>query len=107
MSKQFIKKVMGIIIPIMFTLIHTIIGVYLIYTKGNVTALGWNMMGFLTKSMFMILMTYIGIVVLGLNWKIYIPVLSSVWFISHVCEAFYVTKHMNENCSEVLKSIQI
>jgi len=96
---------MGIIIPIMFALIHTIIGVYLIYTKGNVTALGWNMLGFLTKSMFMILMTYIGIVVLGLNWKIYVSLLSSVWFVSHLCEAFYTTHHMNENCSEYLKSI--
>ena len=96
---------MCIIIPIIFSLIHTIVSVWLVYSYGNLSALAWNMMGFLTKSMFMILMTYIGIVVLGLNWKIYIPVLSSVWFISHVCEAFYVTKHMNENCSEYLKSI--
>ena len=98
---------MGIIIPIIFSLIHTIVSVWLVYSYGNLSALAWNMMGFLTKSMFMLFMTYTGLFMLELNWKIYIPVLSSVWFISHVCEAFYVTKHMNENCSEVLKSIQI
>ena len=98
---------MGIIIPIIFSLIHTIVSVWLVYSYGNLSALAWNMMGFLTKSMFMLFMTYTGLFMLELNWKIYIPVLSSVWFISHVWEAFYVTKHMNENCSEVLKSIQI
>ena len=65
------------------------------------------MLGFLTKSVFMLVMSYTGLILLELNWKIYIPILSSVWFISHVCEAFYVTKHMDENCSELLKSIQI
>ena len=98
---------MGIIIPIMFSLIHTIVSVWLVYNYGNLSALAWNMLGFLTKSIFMLFMSYTGLILLELNWKIYIPILSSVWFISHVCEAFYVTKHMNENCSEVLKSIQI
>ena len=41
---------MGVIIPIIFGLLHTIAGTYLIYSKGNMTALGWNMLGFLTKS---------------------------------------------------------
>ena len=98
---------MGIIIPIMFSLIHTIVSVWLVYNYGNLSTLAWNMLGFLTKSIFMLFMSYTGLILLELNWKIYIPILSSVWFISHVCEAFYVTKHMNENCSEVLKSIQI
>ena len=97
---------MGIIIPIMFSLIHTIISVWLVYTHGNLSALAWNMLGYLTKTVFILFMTYIGLVVLGLNWKIYVSLLSSVWFVSHICEAFYTTHHMNENCSEYLKSIQ-
>ena len=98
---------LGILIPIMFSLIHTIVSVWLVYNYGNLSALGWNMLGFLTKSMFMLFMTYMGVIVLELNWKIYICLLSSVWFISHIWEAIYVTKHMDENCSELLKSIQI
>jgi len=98
---------MSVIIPILFGLLHTIAGVYLIYTKGNMTALGWNMLGFLTKTVFMLFMTYMGISVLEFNMKIYIPILSFVWFMSHIAEALYLTHHMNENCSETLKSIQI
>ena len=91
----------------MFSLIHTIISVWLVYSYGNLSALAWNMLGYLTKTVFMLLMSYIGLIVLGLNFKVYIPILSSVWFVGHICEAFYVTKHMDENCSELLKSIQI
>ena len=96
---------MGVIIPIIFGLIHTIAGTYLIYSKGNTTALGWNMLGFLTKTIFMFFMTYVGIVVLGLNWRIYISILTFTWFITQILEAFYIQHHMNENCSEYLKSI--
>ena len=96
---------MSVIIPILFGLLHTIAGVYLIYTKGNMTALGWNMLGFLTKTIFMLFMTYMGVSVLEFNVKIYIPILSFVWFMTHIAEAFYITYHMHENCSETLKSI--
>ena len=87
---------MSVIIPIIFGLLHTIAGVYLIYTKGNVTALGWNMLGFLTKTVFMLFMTYMGVSVLEFNVKIYVPILSFVWFMSHIAEALYITHHMNE-----------
>ena len=96
---------MSVIIPILFGLTHTIAGTYLIYSKGNVTALGWNMVGFLTKSVFMLFMTYMGVSVLEFDFRIYIPILSFVWFISHIAEAFYIQYHMNKNCSEYLKSI--
>ena len=96
---------MGVIVPIIFGLLHTIVSVYMIYNRGNTIALGWNMLGFLTKSVFMIFMIYMGVSVLELNWKIYAPIISFVWFITHVAEALYVIHHMNENCSEYLKSI--
>jgi len=50
-------------------------------------------------------MTYMGISVLEFDFRIYVPMLAFVWFMSHVAEAFYITHHMNENCSETLKSI--
>ena len=96
---------MSVIIPILFGLLHTIAGVYLIYTKGNMTALGWNMLGFLTKTIFMLFMTYMGVSVLEFDFRIYVPILSFVWFMTHIAEAFYIQYHMNENCSEYLKSI--
>ena len=96
---------MSIIIPILFGLTHTIAGTYLIYSKGNITALGWNMLGFLTKSVFMLFMVYMGVSVLEFDFRIYVPILSFVWFMSHIAEAFYIQYHMNKNCSEYLKSI--
>ena len=96
---------MSVIIPIIFGLLHTIAGTYLIYSKGNMTALGWNMLGFLTKTVFMLFMTYMGVSVLEYYFRIYVPILSLVWFMSHIAEAFYIQYHMNKNCSEYLKSI--
>jgi hypothetical protein len=96
---------MSVIIPIIFGLLHTIAGTYLIYSKGNMTALGWNMLGFLTKTIFMLFMTYIGVSVLEFDFRIYVPILSFVWFMTHIAEAFFVQHHMNENCSEYMKSI--
>ena len=96
---------MAVIAPTIFGLVHTIAGVYLIYNKGNMTALGWNMMGFLTKSVFMLFMTYMGVSVIELDVRIYVPILSFVWFMTHLAEAFYIQHHMNENVSETLKSI--
>ena len=96
---------MSVIIPIIFGLLHTIAGTYLINSKGNMTALGWNMLGFLTKTIFMLFMTYIGVSVLEFDFRIYVPILSFVWFMTHIAEAFFVQHHMNENCSEYMKSI--
>ena len=67
---------MGIVIPIIFGLLHTIAGVYLVYTKGNTSALGWNMLGFLTKTVFMLFMTYIGVSVLELIFVLYLLVIT-------------------------------
>lgn len=96
---------MAVIIPIIFGLLHTIASVYMIYKKGNSIALGWNMMGFLTKSVFMLFMTYMGVSVLEFDFRIYVPILSFVWFMTHIVEAFYVNYHMDQNCSEYIKSI--
>ena len=96
---------MAVIIPIIFGLIHTLASVYLLYSRGNTISLGWNMLGFLTKSIFMLFMTYIGVSVLEFDIRIYVPILAFVWFMTHIAEAFYVNYHMNENVSETLKSI--
>ena len=96
---------MAVIIPIIFGLIHTLASVYLVYSRGNTITLGWNMLGFLTKSIFMLFMTYMGVSVLEFDVRIYVPILTLVWFMTHIAEAFYVNSHMSENTSETLKSI--
>ena len=53
----------------------------------------------------MLFMTYIGVSVLEFDFRIYVPILSFVWFMTHIVEAFYVNYHMDQNCSEYIKSI--
>ena len=69
----------------------------MIYKKGNSIALGWNMMGFLTKSVFMLFMTYMGVSVLEFDFRIYVPILSFVWFMTHIVEAFVIQHYMKVN----------
>ena len=88
---------MAVIVPIIFGIIHTLASVYLVYSRGNVVALGWNMLGFLTKTIFMVFMTYMGVSVLEFDVRIYVPILSFVWFMTHISEAFYINFHMKEN----------
>ena len=98
---------MAVILPLMFGLLHTIAGVYLIYTKGNMTALGWNVLGFLTKSVFMLFMTYMGISVLELDFRIYVPILTFFWFMTHLVEAFVIHHYIQKNVSPHVQNLQI
>lgn len=95
---------MSVMIPLLFGLLHTIASVYLVYSRGNTIALGWNMLGFLTKTIFMLFMTYMGVSVVKFDPRIYVPILSFVWFMTHICEAFYVNSHMYksiERCDQI------
>ena len=98
---------LSLIVPIIFSLTHTIIGVYITLNYGNGVGVYWNGLGFITKSMFTIFMTFLGVLVFNMDFKIYIPILCSTWFICHICEAFYIQSLINNNCSGILKSIQL
>ena len=97
----------GVFAPIIFGLIHTIIGTYVTLKYSNTLGLFWNGLGFINKTFFLFFMTYLGVMILELNFKIYIPVLTGVWFASHVAEALYSDHVMKNNCSELIDRIQI
>ena len=84
--------ILGMLCPIIFSLINIIIITYLDLNYNSQLVFFWNMLGFITKTMFMIFMTYLGVGVLDLDFRIYIPILCSVWFLSHLVEAFYTQK---------------
>ena len=84
--------ILGVLCPIIFSLINIIIITYLDLNYNSQLVFFWNMLGFITKTMFMIFMTYLGVGVLDLDFRIYIPILCSVWFLSHLVEAFYTQK---------------
>ena len=84
--------ILGMLCPIIFSLINIIIITYLDLNYNSQLVFFWNMLGFITKTMFMIFMTYLGVGVLDLDFRIYIPILCSVWYLCHLCETFYTKK---------------
>ena len=98
---------LGVLAPSVLNLLHLIVGVYVVMARGNLTSLGFSAMGFLTKTIGMLFLTWLGIEIFELDFRIYVPILSFVWFFSHMCEAFVIQHYMEENVPEWLQNLQI
>ena len=98
---------MGVIAPSFLNLIHLVVGIYVVVARGNVMSLGFTAMGFLTKSIGMLFLTWLGIEIVELDFRIYVPILSFVWFFSHIAEAFVINHYMQKNVPNWLQRLQI
>ena len=103
-SKYFL---MGIVAPSFLNLLHLVIGVYVVNARGSVMSLGFTGISFLTKSMGMIFFTWLGISVVGLDYRIYVPILCFFWFFSHIAEAFVIQHYIQQNVPDKLQKLQI
>ena len=104
MIKYFI---LGVLAPIFLNLMHMIVGLYVVTQRGNLMSLGFTGMGFLTKTIGMLFLTWLGVGFLGLVMAIFIPLLTFFWFFTHIVEAFVIQHYMKQNESKFIKSIQI
>ena len=82
---------MGVIAPSFLNLIHLVLNIYIVVMRGNILSLGFSGISFLTKSMGMIFLTWLGVSVIELDFRIYVPILTFVWFFSHVGSICYTT----------------
>jgi len=98
---------MGVIAPSFLNLIHLALGVYVVVARGSVMSLGFTGISFLTKSMGMIFFTWLGVSVMGLDYRIYVPILTFFWFFSHLAEAFVIQHYIQQNVPDKLKNLQI
>jgi|TARA_R100001163_G_C5027936_1_gene168997 hypothetical protein len=98
---------MGIVAPSFLNLLHLVIGVYVVNARGSVMSLGFTGISFLTKSMGMIFFTWLGISVVGLDYRIYVPILCFFWFFSHIAEAFVIQHYIQQNVPDKLQKLQI
>ena len=98
---------LGILAPIFLNLMHMMVGIYVVVQRGNTMSLGFSGMGFLTKSIGMIFLVWLGISKLNLDFQIFVPLLSFFWLFTHICEAFVIQHYMRENESELIKKLQI
>jgi hypothetical protein len=98
---------MGVIAPSFLNLIHMVMGIYVVMARGNLMSLGFTGMGFITKTIGMLFLTWLGIEVVELDYRIYVPILSFVWFFSHICEAFVINHYMQNNVPKWIQELQI
>jgi len=96
----------GVLAPLFVNLLHMLIGIYVVVKQGSMMSLGFTGISFVTKSMAMMFLLWLGISELELNFKIFVPLLTFFWFFTHVIEAFVIQHYIRENESDVIRSIQ-
>jgi len=81
--------ILGMFVPVSVSYLNIELIKWVYDNHGSQMTNYFNIFQFIVKSVFMILMSYIGIKILNLNFKIYIPTLCTVWFLFHIVEAFF------------------
>ena len=87
---------MGVIAPSFLNLLHLVLNVYIVVARGNVLSLGFTGISFLTKTIGMLFLTWLGVGYLELDFRIFIPLLTFFWFFTHIVEAFVIQHHIKE-----------
>ena len=97
---------LGIIAPILLNMLHLLAGIYIVIYRGSVMSLGFTGVGFLTKSIGMLFLTWLGVGYLGLDMKIFIPLLAFFWLFTHIVEAIVIQHYIQQNVPEYLQRLQ-
>jgi hypothetical protein len=87
---------LGILAPILLNLMHLCVGIYIVIERGSIMSLGFSAVGFLTKTIGMLFLTWLGVGYLELDFRIFIPLLTFFWFFTHIVEAFVIQHHIKE-----------
>ena len=98
---------MGVIAPSLLNLIHLVLNIYIVVARGNLLSLGFTGISFITKTIGMIFFTWLGVSVMELDFRIYVPILTFFWFFSHLCEAFVIQHYMEQNVPDWIKRLQL
>jgi len=98
---------LGVLAPILLNVIHLVVGVYIVVARGSVMSLGFTGMSFLTKTVALLWMTWLGVSILELNFKIFVPLLTFFWFFTHLVEAFVIQHYIQKNVPRSLEEMQI
>ena len=99
--------ILGVLAPIILNLMHLVLGIWITVARGSVIGLGFSAVGFVTKTIGMLFLTWLGIGYLNLEVGIYIPLLTFFWFFTHVVEGVVIKHYMEQNVPEYLQKIQI
>ena len=97
---------LGVLAPIFLNILHMCIGIYICVARGSVMSLAFSGAGFFTKSIGMVLIMYLGIETFELNFKIFIPLLSLFFLMTHFIEAFVIQHYIQKNVKPYIQALQ-
>ena len=99
--------ILGVLAPIILNLMHLVLGIWITVARGSVIGLGFSAAGFLTKTIGMIFLTWMGVGFFEVAVRIYMPLLTFFWFFTHIIEGVVIQHYMNENTPQWLQDLQL
>ena len=97
---------LGVLSPIFLNLLHMVVGIYVLVQRSSDMSLGFTGISFVTKTIGMLFLTWLGVGYLGLDMRIFIPLPAFFWFFTHVIEAFVIQHYIQQNVPEYLQRLQ-
>ena len=83
-----------------------VVGIYVVIQRGSVVSLGFTGISFITKTIGMLFLTWLGVGYLGLDIRIYMPLLTFFWFFTHIIEAFVIQHYIQKNVADWIQRLQ-
>mgnify|MGYP001280677361 CR=1 FL=1 len=82
---------LGVLAPIIMSYVNIIVITKLSKEQGNEITFRFNIAQFIFKTIFLCLITFIGVKIIELNFKVFVPTLCFTWFVFHLVEGFYTS----------------
>ena len=80
---------LGVLAPILMSYLNVLVITKLSREQGNEITFSFNIAQFIFKTIFLCLITFIGVKIIELNFKIFVPTLCFTWFVFHIVEGLY------------------
>tara|TARA_A100001011_G_scaffold400643_2_gene517088 strand:- start:1638 stop:2057 length:420 start_codon:yes stop_codon:yes gene_type:complete len=80
---------LGVLAPIIMSYVNFLIITKLSRERGNEMTFRFNIAQFIFKTIFLCLITFVGVKIIELNFKIFVPTLCLTWFVFHLVEGLY------------------
>ena len=91
---------LGVLAPIILNFIHLAIGYFITKNQGNMYGVGFSAISFVSKTVGMVFITWFGVAYVELDFRIFVPLLTFFWFLTHILEAFIINSLMKKNSNK-------
>ena len=91
---------LGVLAPILMSYLNVLVITKLSREQGNEITFSFNIAQFIFKTIFLCLITFIGVKIIELNFKIFVPILCFTWFVFHLVEGLYTNDLIQKSMSK-------